>query len=438
MKKWIVIAVVVIAVAGAVFYRVYRIRHQSMAQSIDKIQQAQGLPVRVFVVRPEDIEKTVVVSGGIEPLQDVAIAAKVTDRIAAIHVKTGEHVSEGQLLVSLDTTSSGLRLEQAKAALAEAQHRLAKLKNGSRPEEIAAAEATRREAEAAANLAQIEYERQQNLYKDNATTLQNVQRTRNKYRSAQAKLEAARAQAALVKEGPRQEDIDMARAQVQLSQANVDQCRQDFSDHFLYAPCDGVVTLRRYDIGNLVKDNKPIFHVLTVDPVYLDIDVSEIYLPYITTGMAVKVTIDALKGETFTGHIAEINPAADRASRAFRVRILLANGKGKLKPGMFGRAHIITKRIAGALLVPTDTVKRDAAGEHFVWAVDENDTVRRVPVKVGGSWGNRQEITEGLQSGMRLVSMVQGKVQEGAKVTIAQEDNGLDNKDASAKNSSTL
>jgi len=418
MKKWIVLIVVIAALGVGIAARIIMIKRQVTAESIEKIQIVQGLPVRVFVTEPADLLETIPFSGVIEALQRVDVAATITERISKIHVQTGQSVTAGELLVTLDTAKSELAVAQAKASLARAEEQLAKLRGGFRPEEIQTARARMEEAAYLAKLGKIEWDRQSGLYEEDATELRLVEDAENRYYSAAASLEAARAQLELMEKGYRQEDIRIAETEVHLARVAVDQALVDLEDHYLRAFCPGIVTLNALEVGDILPEQFAIFQVVDTSDVYLVVDVSEIYIRRLSVGLAVKCTLDAFGNEVFTGTVEEINPVADSA-RAFRTKMRIDNSDGRLLPGMFGRAHIATRRAEQAIAVPYDSVLEDEAGS-YVLVVDDQDIVQRVDVTLGRLFGNMVEVTSGLSGGALIVELAHEIISPGMRVVIAE------------------
>jgi multidrug efflux pump subunit AcrA (membrane-fusion protein) len=424
MKKILIIIlvvfVVVVVLGGATAYRIYRKMHTVPAQSVDEMQAESGIPVRVFPVESVDLNKTVVISGSIEALKTVTIAPDISEYIEAIPVQTGQEVKWGDLLVSLDAAKSKLYVAQAQASLGQAEHHLEKLRNGSRPEEIEAARARMEEARAMYNLAQIERERQQNLYAEEATTQQQLQDAENRATSSQAAWEGARAQYELLKKGAREEDIRIGQSQVELAKVALAQAQENLEDHYLRAPFDGVVSMRLLEPGDLVDFKESIFQLLQIDKVYLVLEVSELYIPRLKISQQVEVTIDTLENRTFTGTVAQINPISQATDRSYVTKILIDNADGDLLPGMFGRAHIVTERIEQALTVSTDAV-RSENGQDYMLIVDENMTAQKQVVSLGDTYNDKTHIMSGLKEGDKVISLAQTIVKPGTKVKVSGE-----------------
>ena len=442
MKRWIILLIVVLILVAAGGYRIHVKRNTPLAQSIDTIQLEQGLPVRVFQAKRRDLNQTVAISGTIEPLCRVAIAPKVTDRIESIDVTTGQEVKQNQRLVTLDTKTPRLMLAQAAAAVNQAQRQLEKLQSGSRKETIDIAQARRNEAAAMAKLREIEFKRQTGLYSEEATTLRNLQNSEQEHGMAKAAHAAAQADYEMAVKGPRDEDIRIAEADLELAKVVLAQRQQDLDDHYLNAPCSGVITTRLLEPGDIVEINDPIFSVLAIDQVKLVIDASELHLSHIRLNMDVEVTVDALSDHLFAGRIVEINPQANQTDRSFRTKIIIDNKDRLLFPGMFARAHIITERIENALVVPNSAIRTDGT-QRYVLTVTQNNGVtntaantstssntvanssrqiaRRVDVSVGAIFGEMIQVTEGLSQGDPVITFAQGILEPGIAVTVAQQ-----------------
>ena len=416
-KVVLVVGLVLGALAGGIGWRVHEARTAVPAKSIDELQRAEGMPVRTVVVVPVELVDTVPVSGEVEALQRVAIRPMVSEVIVAIHVGTGERVEKGELLVELDATNAEIGLANAEAGLSQAASQLEKLEAGSRPEEIAAAKARLEEAEALVVLREQEFERQQALYEEQVTELAALEQAENQYRMAKALAAGARAQWELAVAGPRAEDIAAAAAQVRLAEANVAGQKRLVGQHRLESPIAGVVTMKVLEVGDLVDVKERIFDVMAVEEVYLVVDLSEMHRPLVAEGMTVKVTIDALGGEEYAGEVVEINPAARQEDRAFRTKIRLGNEAGRLWPGMYGRAHVVTRRIEGALTLPVDAVRQEA-GREYVLVVGEGSVAKLVEVETGEVFGRVVRIVKGLGAGDEVITLAERGVVEGTKVKI--------------------
>lgn len=415
MKK-LILVLVVLALVGVCGLQIVKIRGRKVARSIDQLQLAEGLPVRVFVTEAQDFKETVAVSGEIAALTNVGVAAVISERIESLHVTTGQKVSKGELLVTLDAGLSKFELEQAEATVGEAEQNLARLQKGNRPEEIAMARADMERSEADLELADIELQRQDKLFAEEASSLQALQRIRAIYNTAKARKARAQANYEMIKQGARIEDIKAAESRLAMARALLGQAQNNYDDHFLRAPGAGVVSRNMFEVGDVVDKNVWVFRVVDVSRVYLDVDVSELYVTRTAIGMAVDVTVDVFGDRIFPGEIAEINPIANRADRSFATRVIIDNKDGVLKPGMFGRAHIVLDEAADVIALPSDAIYSDESGK-YVLVVDGDFIARRKEVTLGRRFENLVGITGGLEAGVKVITLSYN-LTAGAKVKV--------------------
>ncbi len=419
MKKLIVIIILVLAIlGGAAYYRVNELRNQPEIKGIDEIQQDNGLPVRIFECQTESVDDTFLASGTIEPIQTVAIAAEVPGRVEQIQVKVGQPVKQGDLLITLDTTTALLSLRQAEESLRQAEQALTKLENGSRPEEIELARAQMEQARADLDLKKLEKERFSKLFEEEAATLQMKQQTEAACHAAQALFDAAQASYQLARSGPRAEDIELAKIAVDQAKTALAQARDHLEDFYLKAPFDGVIAQKMTEVGDIADFKQTLFRLMRIGRVYSDVDVSELYIGKVNIGMPVKVRADALPGETFVGKVSEINPASTGPGRSYLTRIEIDNRSGRLRQGMFARAEFVMDHIENVFLLPDDAV-RDERGQSYVLAISEQNVVEKVDVKTGRMIGDRIIVESGITTGMKVVVMGMN-IEPGRKVTIVE------------------
>ncbi|MFT4055566.1 MAG: biotin/lipoyl-binding protein, partial [Novosphingobium sp.] len=152
---------------------------------------------------------------GMADAREMRITSKVTGRIAAFHVEEGQQVKAGQLLYTIDSPEVAARAEQAGGALAAAKAVENKADEGARPEDIRAAEAQWRRAQAAADLAQTTSARTRRLYQQGVLAGQKADEARTNAIAATEQAKAARAQYDLALAGARRQDKVAASGQVQ-------------------------------------------------------------------------------------------------------------------------------------------------------------------------------------------------------------------------------
>lgn len=159
----------------------------------------------------------------------------------------------------------------------------------------------------------------------------------------------------------------------------------------IVSPVDGVVTRRYVEVGQWVNQGDPIADIVQLDPLFVRVNVPEGLVSRIKVGDPATVTVDALGGQSFTGKIDQIIPAADASSRTFPVKILLPNPELKIWPGFFARATITSASESAGFVVPRDAVVTSGDQHRVVAARDGKAVV--IPVSIGAGAGNRISVT---------------------------------------------
>lgn len=179
-----------------------------------------------------------------------------------------------------------------------------------------------------------------------------------------------------------------------------------FSSAFSVAsPIDGVVIERPVTLGEMVNTDKSLFLVIDTAEVWLLVDVFERDLAQVALGQHVKVGVVAYKDEPFEGTVSYIGAVVEPRSRAVKVRIALANPKGRLKPGMFARVSLADTKgdEHEHLFVPVEAVQRTEGGAVVFVPGDRAGEFVARPVKLGHETGKSVAIESGLEAGQQVV-----------------------------------
>ena len=312
-------------------------------------------------------------TGRFEATQSVEVRARVGGYVSGVHFRDGDYVRRGQLLFSLDPRPAQAALASARAQLAQAQAQLA--------------------------LAQSELTRSETLLEPQAVSQAEVDTRRGALQTAQAAIAAASANVRA-----RQLDLEFTR---------------------VTAPISGRVSDRRVDAGNLVAGGSSAADVLTTvvssAPIHFVFDGSEaVLLKYqrqARRGAApIQVRLQDEADFTRSGTLDFTDNAVDTASGVIRLRAVIPNADGFLKPGMFGQARLAGSGSYQAMLVPDAAIATDQA-RRIVYVVNADGTVAPKPVQLGPLVDGLRVIRSGLTANDRvIISGVQRIQQPGMKV----------------------
>ncbi|WP_022669413.1 efflux RND transporter periplasmic adaptor subunit [Desulfospira joergensenii] len=370
----------------------------------------------VLLFKNGEDNSSITASGNIE-VTDVSLGFKIAGRLDVCLKDEGDSVSKGDVLARLENQDQKVALRLAKINLGTARSMLEELKAGSRPEEIRlakaavqkadqvlleltrgsraqeietaradlkAATAARESARAQMVQAKEDFQRFSNLYAKQSASQRDFKLFQTQYQVAEkslaqaesrenqarqslslvkegprteeierarADLAQAQAQYDLVQAGPRQEKIDQAEAGVAEAKAQVEQAKLALSYTELIAPMDGKVFSRSAEPGEYLNPATPVLVVGDLAHPWLRAYVSEKDLGRLSLGQKVEVSTDSFPDKTYDGTLsfisseAEFTPKAvqtfeERVKLMFRIKVDLANPKGELRPGMPADAHI--------------------------------------------------------------------------------------------------
>jgi len=276
---------------------------------------------------------------------EVDLGFQAGGRIARLETDEGQKVMVGQTLAELDATDYELALARARAQAESARKALAVLQVGSREQDIRAAEAVLNQAQADQRLALAQLKRTEELVAKRFVSDQQLDTARNQADVAIAKVEQAKENLSLLREGARKEDIARATADYHAATVAAQTAEQQLAYVKLISPVAGIVSVRLAERGQVVPAGQAVFRVAELDRPWVRAYLGEKDLAKVKLGQAASVRVDGLPGREFTGRLSFISPAAEftpktvetkalRVDLVYRVKVDVDNPDGQLKIGM--------------------------------------------------------------------------------------------------------
>ena len=212
-----------------------------------------------------------------------------------------------------------------------------------------------------------------------------------------------------------QADYDMAKLALNITKKTYYNLAENT---YLRSPINGVVTARNYDKGDMYSMAQPIFVVQQIQPVKMLINVSESLFTQVHEGMEFDVEVDSYPGETFQGKVNLLYPTVSATTHTFPVEIVCQNADQRLRPGMFARVTATFGTNHHVVIPDGAVVKQMGSGEHFVYVLQPDNTVKYTLVELGKRLGNRYEIVSGINEGDKIVTEGQVRLKDGVNVTV--------------------
>jgi HlyD family secretion protein len=297
--------------------------------------------------------RELVLHGNVD-LRQVELAFNNAERIAAVLVQEGDRVRKGQILARLDTARIEPQLAQVEAQAAAQRQVVQRLRNGTRPEEIAQARANIDSAKADAVNARLQFERLQSaaeISAGRAVRQQDVDNAKAALQVAEARLAVNQKAFDLALAGPRKEEVAENEARSRASEAQAALLRQQLADAELIAPIDGVVRTRVMEPGEMASPQRTVFALAITDPKWVRVYVSEPDLGKVRHGMTATVGVDSFPKRRFEGWVGFISPVAEftpksvqteelRTSLVYEVRVFVKDPEDNLRLGMPATAYL--------------------------------------------------------------------------------------------------
>ncbi|MGH9834498.1 MAG: efflux RND transporter periplasmic adaptor subunit [Blastocatellia bacterium] len=367
-------------------------------------------------------------TGYIVAAHKIALASKVSGRVAWIGVEKGDRVKQGQTLVRLEDEEFRARVTEAEGQLNSFKAQLAALENGSRPEEKARSQADLEQVRADLENARVSLNRTRALVEDGIMSKQTLDDAQARYDAQVARFASFEKTHALVRTGPRREEIDSMRAQVRQAEGTLAFAQTQLENTVISAPISGVILERNVERGEFVttgfaSDRGAKGYVVSMadlNDLQVELDINQNDFARLGSRQPAVVTTDAYPDRKYQGEIEEISPEANRQKATVQVKVKVINPDQFLRPEMNASAAFYSTEKPGqanqtSAAKPLITIPAAAVREGAVFIIVEGKAVRR-QVQVSSTSQQGATISNGLIGGEDLIVNPPADLQDGQKV----------------------
>lgn len=347
----------------------------TVACSKGNVQAAPAMPlplVSVVKATAQDVPRYLDEIGRNAAFEAVTVTPQVGGRIVERHFQDGENLAKGQLLFVIDPRPYKAQVDAAQAALAQ--------------------------AEAALDLAKIQFARDEEVIGEHAISKQDYDTKKNAVDVDQAQ-------------------VDAAQATLETAKLNLDYC-------YIHSPINGRAGARLVDVGNVVQANTtPLLSIQRLDPIYANFTITESDLPVVQKQMssgglkaAVHLPTDP-EGAVRLGRVEFLDNSVQNGSGTVNLRATMNNADRHFWPGQFVDVKLVLSTEKAAVLIPNQAAQISQQGP-FVYVVKPDDTAELRPVKLGQRQGDNVVVTEGVAANERVVLAGQMLIRPGGKVRV--------------------
>jgi membrane fusion protein (multidrug efflux system) len=347
MRK-LLIGIVIVLVIGAPLATIKVLQVKAM---IAAPLPTQSETVATAVAHAETWADTLSAVGSVSAAQGVTVAPEIAGTISEIAFESGATVKAGDLLVRLDTSSEAAQL---------------------------------RAAEAQADLAKLNAERERKLHEDKTVS---------------------------------QSEVDQADATLKQAAANADNIRAIIQKKTIRAPFAGKLGIRLVNLGEQLDVGKGIVSLQALSPMFVDFSLPQQDFAQLQNGLKVHAVSDSYPTNEFEGEIAAINPDLDAATRSVRVRAKFENPGDLLRAGMFARVTVVLPQEKSVLVIPATAILSAPYGDSvFLVTGSSNLVVQQAFVRTGRTRGDFVSVQSGLKAGDRVATAGIFKLRNGLSV----------------------
>lgn len=340
--------------------------------------QLQGPQVPAYRLETRPLVQRVVASGEVDSQSLAQVGSEITGVVAARHVREGDEVEAGDLLLELRDDEQRARLREAEAALQQ-------LIDSTRPQ----AQATLREAQHNLEQASRELKRRETLFERKLLASEPLEQARRAELTARVIRDRARFAAAALAEGGSEEQV--LRQRLEAARATLAKTR-------IHAQVTGIVQTRDVEPGDLVQPGRTLLSIARSGSSEILLPLDEKNLAPVRLGQAASIIADAYPERVLPARVSFIAPAVDTARGTIDVHLDLLQPADFLRQGMTVSVNIETGRRDQALVLPNDALRARSGPRAQVLRVRDG-VVERVDVRLGLLGTALSEVVEGLTTG---------------------------------------
>jgi len=374
-KHGVLITVIVLAIIAAVVIGgiVPRLRAK---EALQKETYDLAVPT-VNVAHPKQgaPQTEIVLPGNMQAFTESPIYARTNGYLKKWYVDIGGRVKTGQLLAEIETPEVDQQLQQARSQL--------------------------NTAKANYNLAQITSNRYQELKNTDSVAQQDVDNALGSERANAATVSAAEYQVKYL------EQLESFRK--------------------IYAPFDGIITVRNTDVGHLINSGAgsataELFHIAAIHTLRVYINVPQQFSPAAKSGLPATLTLQEFPGRKFKGTLVRTANAIDLATRTLLVEVDVENPTGELLPGAFAEVHLAVPSGAPTFILPVSALIFRAQGLQ-VGVVKDGNRAQLANIILGRDFGSEVEVVSGLQADDQVIINPPDSLISGEEVRVGQPQN---------------
>ena len=332
----------------------------------DSIDNVPVIAVKVASVQLDKSVPTLSVSGKVQAINSATLSTRIMGSVNKVYVNIGDKVKKGQLLISINSDDLRAKNAQINAKISEAR--------------------------AAYINAEKDYNRYKNLFAESSATQKELDNMSTNFEMTKARLETAK------------------------------QMKNELKTQFSYtdirAPFNGVVISKSIETGAMASMGMPLLTIEAPSKLEVSAMIPENEISKIHTGMSVEVHVKSID-QTLKGSVTQVSPSAKETGGQYLVKVVLEASNTTVLSGMYATVHFPIKRTVSSpiIVIPQKVIikKGELSG---VYTISKSNKALLRWLRLGKNIGENVEVLSGLKAGENYIVSAEGKLFNGAKVSV--------------------
>lgn len=378
----------------------------------ETVAEEKAIAVTVQMAKGGEIENTNTFTGTTKVSEETSVTAEMAGKIQSINVDLGDHVSEGQVLLSIDGKDVDNSIKTAQAALELAQANYANTTGGSIESQQNTLDNAVKVAQMSYDEAKRNYDIYKSLYDTGAISEDQFKKIELSLDQATQQLETAQKSYNTTTGQSIPELKELAAKQLEQAKTAYEVATAARDKLVLKSPVSGTITTKNFNAGEMISQQQPAFVISSQDVLQIDLKVTQADIGKFKQGDTVDV---AIEGENVEGTIKYVPAVIDKNTSLYTVEVIIDNSGNKFREGLSVEVSVSIEKESNAITIPKKAVFEED-GEEYVYIVSPDNIAIKTSVETGIVTDKTIEIKSGVGTSDTVIIGGLNTITDGTKI----------------------
>ena len=378
----------------------------------ETVAEEKAIAVTVQMAKGGEIENTNTFTGTTKVSEETSVTAEMAGKIQSINVELGDHVSEGQVLLSIDGKDVNNNIKTAQAALELAQANYANTTGGSIESQQNTLDNAVKVAQMSYDEAKRNYDIYKSLYDTGAISEDQFKKIELSLDQASQQLETAQKSYNTTTGQSIPEIKELAAKQLEQAKTAYEVATTAKDKLVLKSPVSGTITTKNFNEGEMISQQQPAFIISSQDVLQIDLKVTQADIGKFKQGDTVDV---AIEGENVEGTIKYVPAVIDKNTSLYTVEVIIDNSGNKFREGLSVEVSVSIEKESNAITIPKKAVFEED-GEEYVYIVSPDNIAIKTSVETGIVTDKTIEIKSGVGTSDTVIIGGLNTITDGTKI----------------------